>query len=274
MGLNNVVEASEASEARLSTKAGLRELVLNFFVSNEEVEVRDGEKEAVVVEALQPPPCLQRLEIRFSNSSTSLFPSWMTSLTMLKTLEFDHCSKWESLPPLGSLPSLESLYIFSLEKVKKVGEEFLGVERGVSSTNIIAFPNLQILELTRMDGLEDWEYGNQFSNNTSSSGGVTIMPRLEHLRIWRCPKLKTLPHHLFHHLQKLKIEDCPLLSSRFEEGEGEDWHYISHIPDIHIPQERKGYDWHGISHIPDLNVGGGLSLQSLFEIVEEYREQA
>ncbi|OMO66516.1 Disease resistance protein [Corchorus olitorius] len=230
-GLNNVKEASEVREG-LSTIVSLRVLRLLWFVDGSFKRVRDGEKEDVVVEALQPPPSLQCLEILHSKGSTSLFPSWMASSTMLKRVKLYNCYNWESLPPLGKLPSLESLHIEDLGTVNKVGQEFLGIERqgenGESlATNIIAFPNLQELELSHMHDLEDWEYENLFSE---SSGGITIMPRLHSLHIKDCPNLKALPHHLFHHLQQLRITACPILDQRFQRGKGGDWHYISHIP--------------------------------------------
>ncbi|OMO66517.1 hypothetical protein COLO4_30519 [Corchorus olitorius] len=237
-GMHNVEEASEAREARLSTKPGLRELVLDFYKVN--WDKRDGENEAVVLEALHPSPSLQTLKIWYSNGPTTLFPSWMTSLTMLKTIELFRCLNWESLPPLGKLASLESLSISWMKKVKKVGEDFLGIERrgeveeSYSFTNIIAFPNLKELTLWKMEELEDWEYGNLFSNESSSSGGITIMPGLHSLTVEDCPKLKALPRHLFHHLQQLSIGGCPIISQRFEEPNGEDWPYISRIPNRNI----------------------------------------
>ncbi|OMO66483.1 Disease resistance protein [Corchorus olitorius] len=243
-GMQNVEEASEAKEASLSTKAGLHELVLEF----EEFEERSsgGENEAVVVEALQPPPCLQSFQIYYSNGPTTLFPSWMTSLAMLKTVRLICCFNWETLPPLGKLPSLESLSISWMRKVKKLGQEFLGIERqegddyGESSSatkgNIIAFPNLQKFEMWEMVELEDWEYGNLFSNSStsSSSGGITIMPRLHSLRVENCYVLKALPRHLFSHLQQLRIRSCAILKQRFKQENGEDWQYISHIPNLDV----------------------------------------
>jgi hypothetical protein len=36
-------------------------------------------------------------------------------------------------------------------------------------------------------------------------------------------------------LQKLMIGGNPDLARRYKQGEGEDWHLISHIPCVHIP---------------------------------------
>nr|POE60802.1 putative disease resistance protein rga3 [Quercus suber] len=61
------------------------------------------------------------------------------------------------------------------------------------------------------------------------------MPRLQHLAIWVCPKLKSLPN-FFHTapLQNLKIFYSPFLRERCKRGTGEEWPKISHIPNINI----------------------------------------
>ncbi|OMO70922.1 Disease resistance protein [Corchorus capsularis] len=229
-GLYNVKKASEAREARLSTKIGLRHLDLVFDSLNES----GGENEAAVVEALQPPPSLQRLEIWYSNGPT-LTPSWITYLTMVKTIVLSDCFNWKTLPPLGKLASLESLCIQNMKKVEKVGQEFLGMDTSQEEEDgaTTAFPNLTKLAVDNMAVLEDWEYVNPSSK--SSGTGVIIMPRLHSLTIKRCPNLKALPHHLFQHqLRELSIEGCPILSQRFEERKGVDWPYISRIPKCSI----------------------------------------
>ncbi|XVF77535.1 hypothetical protein PTKIN_Ptkin14bG0052600 [Pterospermum kingtungense] len=242
-GLGNVVDSGEAREARLPAKTGLRKLTLWFDGDN-----LHPKNEAFVVEALQPPPNLETLEIRWLGGAT-LFPNWMMSLKMLKSVELNGCQNWESLPPMGKLTSLEYLSIHTMRRVKKVGEEFLGIERETSSsssssaTNInnVAFPNLKTLWFSDLKNWEEWEYrGGGGGQEESSCITIDIMPRLQSLSIKECPKLKVLPHHLLQNtetLQKLHIEECPILEQRFEKGRGEDWHYISCIPHITIEKD-------------------------------------
>ncbi|XVF79412.1 hypothetical protein PTKIN_Ptkin14bG0220500 [Pterospermum kingtungense] len=234
-------EASEASEARFSAMTGLRKLTLRFDGDN-----LRPENEAFAVEALQPPPSIESLVIESPRGPT-FFPSWMMSLKMLKSVSFFTCDKWESLPPMGKLPSLESLIIVLMDKVKKVGEEFLGIETGDSSSSVIvAFPNLKTLVFWEMGEWEEWEY--DYEKISRSRGGqedsscitIDIMPRLQSLSIFDCPKLKALPRHLLQNtptINELEIGDCPFLEERFEEGRGEDWPYISNIPNITITKE-------------------------------------
>ncbi|XVF79435.1 hypothetical protein PTKIN_Ptkin14bG0223000 [Pterospermum kingtungense] len=244
-GLGNVAEAREASEARLSAKTGLRKLSLAFYGNN-----LYPENEAFVLEALQPPPNLQTLKISYLKGPTS-FPNWMMSLNMLKSVVLDRCENWESLPPMGKLPSLEELKICTMGNVKNLGEEFLGIERedmgqtsSSSSSVIVAFPNLKTLVFDGLSNWEEWEYeniprshGRGGEEEESSCITIDIMPRLQSLSVTRCWKLKALPHHLLHNtptIQKLEIRMCPLLEERFEKERGEDWPCISRIPNITI----------------------------------------
>ncbi|GAY66700.1 hypothetical protein CUMW_250900 [Citrus unshiu] len=64
------------------------------------------------------------------------------SLTNLRVLRLWGCRNCEHLPPLGKLPSLEDLEICRMESVKRVGNEFLGVESDTDGSSVIAFPKL------------------------------------------------------------------------------------------------------------------------------------
>ncbi|XVF26900.1 hypothetical protein REPUB_Repub14bG0060200 [Reevesia pubescens] len=241
-GLGNVTKPSDAKKAKLWNKSGLRRLALKFDSSEQQGErIQD---EILVLEALQPPPYLEELDIVCFRGPN--FPNWMTSLTLLKRVQLQNCLDWESLPSLGKLPSLEYLSIEGMKKVKKVGEEFLRGEReqGQASSSLlsfpssyIAFPKLKKLHFVDMEEWEVWEYGNQFTGRGENY--VTVMPCLNSLYFYSCPKLKKLPHHLLQNttLQQLYINGCLTLKDCFEKGRGEDWPFICQIPNIKIEGE-------------------------------------
>ncbi|KAI9160417.1 hypothetical protein LWI28_007941 [Acer negundo] len=137
------------------------------------------------------------------------------------------------LPPLGKLPSLETLSINRMFSVREVGNEFLGVESGEtssSSSSIIYFPNLKTLRFGSMFNWKVWDFGNEDDT-------CTIMPSLRSLQLLGCSKLKGLPKQLLHQmapLQHLKIHNCSNLEEVYSKGKGDKWQDISHIPDIHI----------------------------------------
>ncbi|XP_022730463.1 putative disease resistance protein RGA3 [Durio zibethinus] len=227
-GLGNVRDVNEAKEAKLQSKECLLNLLLKFDMDEENAEGRIPHGDALVLEALQPPPYLECLEIH-NYRGPSILPSWMLALTNLRHLAVCSCRNWERLPPLGKLPFLESLWIYDMRRVKKVGVEFLGLERDEeqpsSSSSIIPFPNLKRLEIHDMNDLEEWEYGViPFLGKRKEQ--TTIMPCLNFLLINRCPRLKSLPHHLQNSsIETLEIRWCPILESGFN---------ISGIPNIRI----------------------------------------
>ena len=114
------------------------------------------EKDVAILNALEPPPRLESLSIRVYKGTT-MYPNWMMSkLTYLKRLLIEWCQNLEQLPPLGKLPLLEELEIEYATMIRKVGDEFLGIdieeeELSESSKNnnnkdIIIFPNLKSLK--------------------------------------------------------------------------------------------------------------------------------
>ncbi|KAL5757762.1 hypothetical protein ACOSP7_020373 [Xanthoceras sorbifolium] len=224
-GLGRVVDEAEAKNAQLVNKKNLVHLQLIFDDDDaSETSLDEGcRKDSAVLEALQPPPNLESLTIRHCRSIT-LSPHWMLSLTQLKSLVLRRNLKCEHLPPLGKLPRLESLDIGNMGSVKRVGNEFLGVENmdtSSSSQSVIAFPKLKTLYIWYMDNWEDWEY--------EITGDITIMPSLSKLNIYICPKLKSLPDHLLHatSLKALHIGSCPILEERYSVERGENYSRIS-----------------------------------------------
>ncbi|OMO58100.1 hypothetical protein COLO4_34878 [Corchorus olitorius] len=240
-GLDSV-QPSEAREALLSAKAGLRELIIDFYIEDYEKEPQ-MEEHALILQALQPPPNLQIL--RIVQCQSRVFPNWMTSLISLKIVELS-CENWESLPSLGKLPSLESLTIHSMHKVRKVGDEFLGIETlslsSVNHTDFVFFPNLKLLEFRFMCEWKEWEYDYEklvwrSRGDRSSNTIPIIMPKLQRLSILSCYELKTLPHHILQSraLQELVIRESRFLYDRYNKKTGHDWPSISHIPRVNIP---------------------------------------
>ncbi|KAL9451399.1 hypothetical protein AB3S75_013043 [Citrus x aurantiifolia] len=258
-GLSNVSHVDEAERLQLYNKKNLLRLHLQFGEEEdedeggeeededggyeeeeEEGEVVDGEgeegsrkneKDEQLLEALQPP--LNVEELKIESYGGNIFPKWLTSLTNLRDLKLDSCFNCEHLPPLGKLP-LEKLVIIHLKSVKRVGNEFLGIEESSedgpssssSSLSVIAFPKLKSLKIVELDELEEWNY------RITRKENISIMPRLSSLEIWVCRRLKVLPDYLLQSttLQELTISECPLLENRYREGKH--WYEISHIPRI------------------------------------------
>ena len=139
VGLKNVVDFGAIGNT-LKNKNDLHDLVLSFIAIDEfegeeekkeetEEERRSKmEKDVDILNALEPPPRLESLKIKIYKGTT-MYANWvMSKLTYLKSLYLYHCPNLEQLPPLGKLPLLEEFEIMIAPMIRKVGDEFLGID--------------------------------------------------------------------------------------------------------------------------------------------------
>ncbi|XP_044497145.1 putative disease resistance protein RGA3 [Mangifera indica] len=218
-GLGNVTNVSEVKRMQiLSNKKNLFYLILGF---NKDGEERKKDDDELLLEALQPHPNLEKLVIYHYRGST-FYSNWILSLTGLRELRLEGCRNCMHLSPLGKLPSLESLSMHGTS-VKKLVTRMESDGAFSSSTSVILFPKLKVLEFLNNKEWEEWDYGN------------TILPCLASLSIYGCRKLRALPDGLplgVKNLQHLDIYKSGLLEERYRKGTEEDWQKISHIPNI------------------------------------------
>ncbi|XP_043694556.1 putative disease resistance protein RGA3 [Telopea speciosissima] len=166
-------------------------------VEEEEEEVVDGgdmssrKRMEDVLESLRPHPNLEKLSI--VDYPGVVFPNWMGSHTEpmifsnLVFLELRGWRKCKQLPPtVGKLPSLETLVISGMDKVKFMGVEFFGIDddddydgatRRRSDT--IIFPKLKVFMLGPMQKLEEWNMRVQEEDENNKE--FIFMPCLQHL---------------------------------------------------------------------------------------------
>lgn len=233
-GLGNVTSIDEAKTTNLDKKKNLVHLELRFNKekddgSGEAMNLENEVNHEAISEALQAPPNIESLEMCYYKGKTAL-PSWVLLLNKLKKLYLTHCNNCEIMPSLGKLPSLEILQIIGMRSVKRVGDEFWGIENhhsSSSSSSIVAFPKLKKLTLRGLYEWEEWEIEKE---------DITVMPQLISLELGSCSKLKSLPVDLLRSqkLKMLEIYNCPILKERFKKDVGEDWAKIFHIPNIQI----------------------------------------
>ncbi|GAY69104.1 hypothetical protein CUMW_269450 [Citrus unshiu] len=192
-------------------------------------------------------------------------------------------------PPLGKLP-LEKLTLYGLYGVKRVGNEFLGIEESSeddpssssSSSSVTAFTKLKSLKIFDMNELEEWNC------RITRKENISIMPRLSSLDVTSCNKLKALPDYLLQTtaLQELRIHSCKNLEELpiLEDRRTTDIPRLSSLRIGYCPKlkvlpdyllrtttlqvlsisecplleehyrEGKGEDWHKISHIPHIQI--------------------
>ncbi|XP_048420410.1 disease resistance protein RGA2 isoform X1 [Pyrus x bretschneideri] len=226
----NVKDERELEKAQLWHMKQLFHLGINSYY----VQYKQTSSTVEILNLLRPHENLESLSIRVHSGAKC--PNWMMSLNNLKIIFLSGWSECKFLPPLGKLPYLAKLTIVLMMKVKKVGGEFLGVdqdETSVKSSSYSFFPKLKELEIAYMEALEEWEVGVEGWNKEDSE--ISIMPCLSSLEVRECHHIKTLPDFLCNTpLQDLTIYKCSTLSKRCEQGSGEEWPKISHIPNIKI----------------------------------------
>ncbi|RYR71666.1 hypothetical protein Ahy_A02g005893 [Arachis hypogaea] len=191
--LENVKNSGEASNARMDEKIQLNALYLRWS-SFEESEVCDSQSEKDVLDKLRPHKDLKKLFI--SCYRGTMFPdwvgqSWYHNMTWLELSGCRNC--W--------LPSLQSLIISELDKVKKIGGSFYKGD-GTHQHQQTPFPSLKFLIIQTMPCWEEWE------SYECDDDDDAPFPKLEELRIYNCPKLRgDLPTFL-PSLKSLHIRGC------------------------------------------------------------------
>ncbi|XWS20312.1 hypothetical protein CRYUN_Cryun31cG0089800 [Craigia yunnanensis] len=99
-GLGVVCDVAEAKKAELQNKKGLRSLILDFTDSKRLLlETKDDVR---LLEALQPPPFLEKLEI-WGYSSPTISRNWMMGLTKLRHVSLGFLLSFELFASFGKI---------------------------------------------------------------------------------------------------------------------------------------------------------------------------
>ncbi|XP_073001936.1 uncharacterized protein [Typha latifolia] len=208
----------------LERKHHLRTLQLRCTLQKEQASqqpysVIETNRIEEIFEKLIPPQCLENLIV--TGFFGRRYPTYMgTSLSSLTSLQLLHCISCPHLPPLGQLPHLKYLKIEGALAVVTIGLEFLGNGVRIGSAMATAFPKLEFLFLEKMPSWEEWSLGEENEEEAAStkreippSSSLSLLPRLQHLTLIDCPKLRALPEQLKQAtmLQRFHIEGADSL---------------------------------------------------------------
>ncbi|MQL72328.1 hypothetical protein Taro_004664 [Colocasia esculenta] len=184
-GLQSLADVNEAKKACLHKKKDIQSLHLgwNYWTASSYIDEE-------VLESLKPSVKLKSLKI--SGFKGPSYPSWLgdRSFSRMGTVKLKHCEKWISLPPLGQLPSLKSLYISEARAVEYIGSEFFSG----------GFPQLEELTLREMDNWKSW-----------CGAQKRECPKLKKLSISGCKDLESLSLINLGALEDICIFGCPKL---------------------------------------------------------------
>ncbi|MED6123636.1 hypothetical protein PIB30_050983 [Stylosanthes scabra] len=205
---------------------------------------------------------LEKLHLESSCETLISFP--LSSFVALSDLHIQDCLNLQSLQRLadGELPSLESIRLKDCPNMMSFPEGGLPTPN-LGSISISNCPNLSpeaewglhglaCLKLFSIEGevigldsfpdegvlpacLNSLHISGLVNLTTLNHGGLQHLESLNLLEITGCNMLQSLPAEgLPNSLTCLIIMDCPLLAPLCEEGTGEQWPLISHIPNIII----------------------------------------
>ncbi|XP_021758051.1 putative disease resistance protein RGA3 [Chenopodium quinoa] len=190
---------SEAMVANLKGKK-LVDLVLRWSsVYGDSTNRADEDEETLVLEYMQPPPTLKRLHVMDWTGVT--FPRWGIDespciLPNLVSLCIQFCHRCKCLPPMSQLPHLRFLELAYLEVL-----EYVDFDDNDIPSAAAYFPSLERLELQNLCKLKGWSrlqmkadvHQQRHDWNQQYFSTQRVFPRLSWLRIYSCPKLRSLP---------------------------------------------------------------------------------
>ncbi|KAJ0860640.1 putative leucine-rich repeat domain superfamily [Helianthus annuus] len=165
------------------------------------------------------------------------FPDFqLSSLTMLKYMSITYCPMIDASFTCGLWPpKLVRLTTGGLKKpISEWGNQNFPASlvhlRLFGEPNVRNFSQLSHLFPSSLTSLEIA----RFDNLESLSTGLQHLTSLQHLVIWKCPKLNDLPETLLPSLLSLRIYECPKLKERCSVTENR-----FHVVNIKSPEVKR-----------------------------------
>ncbi|KAG8650466.1 hypothetical protein MANES_07G043983v8 [Manihot esculenta] len=166
---------NEIVNVNMKEKPVLQSLELRCEESWEDSNV---DRDEMAFQNLQPHPNLK--ELRVLGNGGRRFPSWFSSLTNLVYLCIRNCNRYQHLPPMDQIPSLQYLHIREVDDL-----EYIEIEGQATSF----FPSLRVLVLYGCPKLK----GLQKKKDDSTALELLQFPCLSYFVCRDCPNLNSIP---------------------------------------------------------------------------------
>ncbi|XP_049361624.1 putative disease resistance protein RGA1 [Solanum verrucosum] len=201
----------------------LRKLTVAKFRNLKGLLKKEGEEQFPVLE-----------EVEIEQCPVFVIPT----LSSVKKLEIAREADATGFRSISNLRDLTSLYISDNEEATSLPEEMFKNLANLKDLTISEFKNLKKLptSLATLNALKSLKIECCGALESLPEEGLEGLTSLTELSLQYCEMLKYLPEGLQHltALTSLTVEGCPEVEKRCEKGIGEDWHKISHIPNLHI----------------------------------------
>jgi len=211
--------------------------VLQHLTELRDLEIERCNELRQLPETMRGLTCLHRLSLRFCDNLCVL-PEWLGELQSLQSLEIFLLPAISNIPPsINRLTLLQHLDIRGCKPLQRLPEEF-GELCSLRSLTLWDLPSLTCLPES-MQRLTSLQFLNWVRCHCQLPEFLGELPALRKLWIQDCPALTSLPRFIqrLPALEELTIRYCPELFRRCQEGVGQDWHLVSHIPDFEVEED-------------------------------------
>ncbi|KAL7122720.1 hypothetical protein ACP275_01G061300 [Erythranthe tilingii] len=179
--LEKVENPMDAKKANLAEKGNLLHLYLEWEPENtasKSIGEEDIERDEKVLEAIEPHPNLEKLEIkRFRGRHFRMSNSTLAKLVEIYIKGCDNCLHLPQV--LGKLPHLKSLRLTDMARVEYIIED----QSGNRLTSVQQFPSLETLYLTTLPKMKG------LLKEQVTMGSAKAFPNLKKLNIQDCNSL-------------------------------------------------------------------------------------
>jgi len=210
--------------------------VLQHLTGLRDLEINRCNELRQLPETMRGLTCLHRLSLQ-KCENLCVLPEWLGELQSLRRLDIFFLPAISNLPPsINRLTLLQDLDIRGCKPLQRLPEEF-GELCSLRSLTLWGLPALTCLPES-MQRLTSLQFLNWVDCHCQLPESLGELPALRKFWIQNCPTLTSLPHFIqrLPVLEELRIATCPELYKRCQEGVGQDWHLVSHIPDLELDE--------------------------------------
>ncbi|XP_043714924.1 putative disease resistance protein RGA1 [Telopea speciosissima] len=193
------------------------------------------------------PPALVELEIIDCKNLEALPMGLLHSLTSLQSLEIKECPTLESIPDMGLTTTLREVSFVNCGQLNSLPK---GLHKLTNLKQLEIVECSFLMECKNLEPLHTSGLHNLISLSYLTIGGCHVLMsipngllpiNLRYFCIKDCPILESLYDGLsdLTSLKRLEIQNCPMLTQRYQKKEGEEWSKIAQIPMVIIDDKRQ-----------------------------------